>query len=223
MKAVEQMEENGLDLTRCPFSSPFLCTQQLRLPLPQHCQSLTVTLFHFAVWLSCLSSSCSDKWNWTGLAGGSWHDERAFRGEKCRSDPAAFSKGYSGLKTSQPREGWVSPSLASSVSVPRPRSRFISDVQELGGDFKSGLLFFLDLIVYLHSPTSSTKRKKRRKKEEREEMGNVLWLEKKYAKTESESDDLAQSPHLIFFTTGSKRDNYFKSLLAFLWISSVSF
>lgn len=98
MKAVEQMEENGLDLTRCPFSSPFLCTQQLRLPLPQHCQSLTVTLFHFAVWLSCLSSSCSDKWNRTGLAGGSWHDERAFRGEKCRSDPAAFSKGYSGLK-----------------------------------------------------------------------------------------------------------------------------
>ena len=30
---------NALDTARCSFSSPFLCTQQLSLPLPQHLQS----------------------------------------------------------------------------------------------------------------------------------------------------------------------------------------
>lgn len=57
-----------------------------------------------------------------------------------------------------------------------PMSRNLEETLSLG------YFFFLDLIVYLHSPTSSTKRKKRRKKEEREEMGNVLWLGKKVCK-----------------------------------------
>lgn len=54
---------NGLDTTSCSFSSPFLCTQQLSLLLSQHRQSVAVTHLHFVVWLSCLSNSCSDKWN----------------------------------------------------------------------------------------------------------------------------------------------------------------
>lgn len=55
---------NCSDTTRFPLSSPFLCTKKLSLPLPQHCQSSAVTHLHFPVQLSCLSSSCGDKWNW---------------------------------------------------------------------------------------------------------------------------------------------------------------
>lgn len=102
---------------RCPFSRPFLCTQQLSLPLPRHHQSQAVTHLHLAVWLSCLSGACSDKWNWTGLAGGPRH-ERGPSWETSRSDPAAFSKGHPGCRASQPREEWVSPTPALSVPVP---------------------------------------------------------------------------------------------------------
>lgn len=62
MKDVMSERISGLDTTRCPLSSIFLFTWQLSPPLPQHCQSLAVTHLHFADWLSCLSSSGSDKW-----------------------------------------------------------------------------------------------------------------------------------------------------------------
>ena len=115
------------------------------LPLPQHHQSLAVTHLHFPVWMSCLSSSHSDEWNWTGLTEGSWPDERGFLGDHCRLDPAAFTKRQLGCRASQTREEWVPPSLTPSVPVPRPNSNFISDVQELRRAFVSGrfLLLFL--------------------------------------------------------------------------------
>lgn len=91
---------NGLDTVRCAFSRPFLCPQQLSLPLPQHRQSLAVTHLHSAVWQSCLSSACSDKWNWTGLAGGIPAWESAFLGDQqvgpcCLLQRASWLQGIS--------------------------------------------------------------------------------------------------------------------------------
>lgn len=159
---------NGLDPTRCSFSSAFLCTQQLSPPLTQHCQSLAVTHLCCAVWLSCLSSSRSDQsieQGWPGDPGkmrGSFREAMKI-GSRCLLRRAAWLWSLSAKKRMS------SPSLTPSVSAPRPKSSFISDVQELRAALQSGRLFLLFCflcflkMVYLYSPPPPIKRKGGRK------------------------------------------------------------
>ena len=74
-------------------------------------------------------------------------------------------------------------------------------------------MYFLK-IAYLHSPslqskqTNKIKKKTTKTKTKRE---SVAWLGENYVKKESESDDRAGIPHLVFFTTGHKMDNCFET------------
>lgn len=76
------------------------------------------------------------------------------------------------------------------------------------------ILFRFKLYTNIVLPPSPPHPPHPRKEERKRE--NVPWQGKIDAKIESESDDLAQIPYLVFFTTGSKMDNCFKTLLAFL-------
>ena len=58
--------------------------------------------------------------------------------------------------------------------------------------------------------------KEGRKEGRKERRKYALARKQKYAKIEFESDDLAQIPYLVFFTTGSKTDNCFKTISTFL-------
>lgn len=124
-----------------PLCSAFLCPSTAKAWLSR---------ISALSWLSCLSSPCSDKWNGTEPAGASWEEES--RADRSPPSPTAPWRG-----ASRPRE---ESSRSPGPSVPgHAGSRFISDVQELGGDGHSGRHV---LFVYLQNPSSPTKKKKKK-------------------------------------------------------------
>lgn len=157
-----------------------------------------------------------DKWNLTGLAGGSWQDVRAPWETSTDRIPLSSQKGSLTVESlsqekSKVLHPWHFLSLCQGQSQTSfLMSRNLEEAVSLGGFFPLVLFFMYFLkIIYLYSPSLQSKQTKLKNKQTKGE--SVAWLGENYVKKGSESDDRAGIPHLVFFTTGRKVGNCFET------------